>query len=55
MCAPLLVGKNVVGEGVLFDVLKVSEGVLMLCCSSCRSITGLWDLTVYYMTDAGWW
>lgn len=44
-----------VREGVLFDVLKVSEGLLMLCCSSCRSITGLWDLTVYYMTDAGWW
>lgn len=28
--------------------------VLMLCCSR-RSITGLWDRTVYYMTEAGWW
>lgn len=26
----------------------------MQCCS-CRSITGLWDLKVYYMTEAGWW
>lgn len=34
-------------------VLKVTI-FLMLCCS-CRFVSGLWDLMVYYMTEAGWW